>query len=69
MKHHFAAWSWDTSTLGGFAKLAIQPGDAHSKCTRCQVVVKVVKGESTTKFWVNGKWAAKRPPCTDSKSN
>lgn len=65
MKHHFAPWSEDTSNLGGFAKLAIEPGDAHSHCTRCGVKVKVAARQSTTKFWIDGKWTTKRPPCEE----
>lgn len=64
MRHHFAPWSWSTDGLGGLAKTAIQPGDAHSNCTRCGVKVKVAKGETSTKFWVNGRWTTKRPACT-----
>ena len=67
MKHHFAPWSYSTSNLGGFAKQAIQPGDAHSHCTRCQVTVRYVKGKLTMQFWVDGKWTSKRPPCTPTQ--
>ena len=62
MKHHFAPWSWEAPT-SGLAALAIQPGDAHSHCTRCKVKVKIAQGQATTKFWVGGRWVAKKPPC------
>ena len=65
MKHHFAPWKYTTAGMSGWARIAIQEGDAHSNCTRCLVVVKVPKGQASTKFWVNGKWTTKRPPCTE----
>ncbi len=60
-KHHYAKWvGYDEAT--GLAKVSMQPGDALSKCTRCEVTVKLgpVGGQ---KFWVNGKWVSKRPVC------
>lgn len=69
MKHHFAPWIWITATssLQGLASTAYQVGDASSVCTRCGVLVKVRKGQSTTLFWGNGKWVRKHP-CTGKKS-
>lgn len=66
MKHYFAEWSEDLSDLGGFAKLAIQEGDAHSHCKRCGVKVKVAKGQTSKKFWVEGRWVTKVPKCEES---
>lgn len=63
-KHHFAPWSEDRSKLGGFARLIVQEGDAHSTCTHCGVFVKISKGQTTKKFWVDGRLVSKTPPCS-----
>lgn len=62
-KHHYKTWSEDRTNLGGFAKLLVKEGDAHSTCSRCGVFV-VLKKVGGMKFWVNGKLVSKRPPCT-----
>lgn len=70
MKHRFAPWKYTKAGVSGLLRISLQEGDAHSNCTRCSVVVKVPKGTSTTKFWVNGAWVTKRPPCKgDSMTN
>lgn len=46
--------------LSGLAKVAIGATEEHSECSRCGVKVKYAKG---TKWWVDGKWSSKRPPC------
>lgn len=61
-KHHFGEWSTDRSTLGGFARVSIQEGDAWTCCTRCKVDVKMGR-TGGMKFWVGGKWVSKRPAC------
>lgn len=62
MKHYFNKWRQTREDLGGLAKVAIAPTESHSECRRCGVKVKV-GSKGGTKFWVNGKWTSKRPPC------
>ena len=57
MKHYFAPWHVE----GGDENLGRK--DAHSHCKHCGVKVMMSAGQTTTKFWVNGKWSTKRPPC------
>lgn len=61
MKHHFGDWSTDRSKLGGLAKVAVQPGDSYTHCTRCGVLAKVQANRTTTKFWSGGTWVKKAP--------
>lgn len=65
-KHHFAPWKDRTKGLGGFGKLTVQEGEVYSNCTRCKVHVKCTK-TGQTKFWVDGRWVSKRPPCQVSE--
>ena len=48
-KHHFNPWRDGLLC-------------AESECARCKVQVRVGR-TGGTKFWVNGRWTPKRPPC------
>lgn len=67
MKHTFEEWKTGHEGLGGFARTAIGPEDSHSKCRRCNVVVKIATGQTTKKFWVGGRWVTKTPPCGEPR--
>lgn len=58
-KHHFAEWTGPNGEP--FEELGRK--DHHSHCKRCHVLVKMSAGQTTTKFWIDGKWTHKRPPC------
>ncbi len=62
MKHHYNPWRARSEGLGGLGQLAVQEGEVHSECTRCKVKVKI-GAKGGPKFWVNGRWVTKRPPC------
>ena len=65
-KHHYGPWLDRNTGLGGLGKLTVQKGEAHSKCTRCGIDVKMAQ-TGGIKFWVGGKWVAKRPPCPSAE--
>lgn len=61
-KHHFGPWLDRNEGLMGLGRVCLDEDEVHSKCTRCQVVVKIGR-VGGTKFWVGGRWVSKRPPC------
>lgn len=60
MKHYYKP----VENPGGLAKTMLGKYEALVKCTRCGLIAKQGAG---TKFWVNGKFVTKRPPCEPSK--
>ena len=59
MKHNLK-WSEDLSTLGGFFKACMKPGDAWAKCSKCGRFALSKKGATAPLFWVDGRFVAKR---------
>lgn len=66
-KHHFDEWKTDFSGLGGLAKVTLMHATAYSNCTRCKVQTMMGK-TGGVKFWTNGRWTSKRPPCVVNES-
>lgn len=61
-KHHYPKWHTDQEGLGALGKMLVKEDEAHSKCSRCGLMVKMGR-VGGMKFWVGGKWVSKRPPC------
>jgi hypothetical protein len=59
-KHTYTVWR-NKAGLSGLAKVSLKDTEVMSNCRHCGLTVKI--GGGGYRYWVNGAWVAKRPPC------